>query len=174
MSRRKSRRLARQVYDYGSNGELVLSASLSGDYSTPPGLPSGGGGLVSTAADYMRFTQMLLSGGELDGVRILSTETVDLMRIDHAPTTQADGAVQLAPGTGFGLDVAVVVDPASSESPLGAGSYWWAGAAGTWFWIDPANDLIFIGMAQHDYFDIANVVALTQQWTYQALTDPDL
>jgi CubicO group peptidase (beta-lactamase class C family) len=170
----KADRLARQVYDYGSNGELVLSASLSGDYSTPPGLPSGGGGLVSTAADYMRFTQMLLSGGELDGVRILSTETVDLMRIDHAPTTQADGAVQLAPGTGFGLDVAVVVDPASSESPLGAGSYWWAGAAGTWFWIDPANDLIFIGMAQHDYFDIANVVALTQQWTYQALTDPDL
>jgi CubicO group peptidase (beta-lactamase class C family) len=168
----KAGRLARQVYDYGTNGELVRSATLNGDYSAPPGLPSGGGGLVSTVSDYMRFAQMLLNGGDLDGVRILSTETVDLMRTDHTPTTPAVGAIQLRPGTGYGMDVAVIVDPASSESPVGAGSYWWAGLAGTWFWIDPANDLVFIGMAQHDYFDIANFVALTQQWTYQALVDP--
>ncbi len=170
----KADRLARKVYDYGPAGELARGASLERNYSAPPGLPSGGGGLVSTASDYMRFAQMLLNGGELNGVRILSTETVELVRTDHAPTTRASGAVQLPPGTGFGMDVAVTVDPVSSESPVGAGSYWWAGAAGTWFWIDPVNDLAFIGLAQHDYFDIANFVALTQQWTYQALVDPDI
>jgi CubicO group peptidase (beta-lactamase class C family) len=167
----KASRLARQVYDYGPNRELVPSAGLIGDYSSPPGLPSGGGGLVSTAADYMRFAQMLLNGGELDGQRILEPETVVFMHRNHAPTTQAEGTVQLGPGMGFGMDVAVFVDPAAAEAPVGAGTFSWAGAAGTWFWIDPVNDLAFVGMAQQDYFDIADFPKLTQQWVYQALTD---
>ena len=170
----KAGRLAKQVYDYGQNGELVRSAGLYGDYRKPPGLPSGGGGLVSTASDYLRFEQMLLNGGELDGVRILNRDTVDLMSSNQAATTQAEGAVQLPPGTGFGLNVAVTLDPAAAASPLGAGSYWWAGAAGTWFWIDPANDLAFVAMAQHDFFDIQPIMALTQQRTYEALTNPEL
>ena len=76
--------------------------------------------------------------------------------------------------TGFGLNVAVTDDPAASGSPVGRGSYWWDGAAGTWFWIDPANDLVFVGMAQHDFLDIAHFVPLTQELTYQALVDPEL
>ena len=104
----------------------------------------------------------------------MSTESVDVMRASHAATTATGPAevVQLPPGTGFGMDVAVTMDPATAGSPVGTGSYWWAGAAGTWFWIDPENDLIFVGMAQHDYFDIANFVPLTQEWTYQALVNP--
>jgi CubicO group peptidase (beta-lactamase class C family) len=170
----RSDRLARKVYDYGPTGELVPNAGLEGEYADMPGLPSGGGGLVSTAADYMRFAQMLLNGGELDGVRILSPETVELMRTDQAATTRAEGAVQLGPGMGFGLDVAVFVDPSSAGTPVGEGTYWWAGAGGTWFWIDPTNDLVFVAMAQHDYFDIADVMLLTQQWIYQALVDPSI
>jgi len=96
------------------------------------------------------------------------------MRTEHAPTTRANAAVQLPPGTGFGMDVAVTRDPASSESPVGEGSYWWAGAAGTWFWIDPVNDLTFVAMAQHDYFGIQNIQALTQKLTYEALFNPTL
>ena len=176
VSAEKANRLAPMVYDYGPDGELIPSVSLVGDYSTPPGLPSGGAGMVSTASDYMRFAQMLLNRGELDGVRIMSTQTVDMMRASHAATTATGPgeAVQLPPGTGFGMDVAVTMDPAAAGSPVGTGSYWWAGAAGTWFWIDPENDLIFVGMAQHDYFDIANFVPLTQEWTYQALVNPGL
>lgn len=169
----KAGRLASRVYDYGPEGELVRS-TRERDYSTPPGLPSGGAGLVSTAPDYMRLAQMLLNGGQIDGVRILSAETVELMRADQAPTTQANAAVRLPPGTGFGLDVAVKVNAASAESALREGSYWWAGAAGTWFWIDPVNDLTFVAMAQHDYADITDIVRLTQEWTYRALVDPTL
>lgn len=165
----KADRLAKGIYDYGPNGELVPSVALLGDYRLPPGLPSGGGGLVSTASDYMRFAQMLLNGGELDGARILSPETVEFMHTNHAPTTRGEGNVQLGPGMGFGMDVAVFVDPAAAQSPVGPGTFWWAGAGGTWFWIDPVNDLAFVGMAQHDYFDIADFATLTQQWIYQAL-----
>jgi len=171
VSAEKADRFAKQVYDYDADGELVLSSRLTGDFSKLPGRPSGGGGLVSTISDYMRFSQMLLNGGELDGIRILSAETVELMRTDHASTTQADGPVELPPGVGFGMDVAVTVSPADSASPLGAGSYWWAGAGGTWFWIDPVNDLIFIAMSQHDYFDITDIHGLTQQLVYASLVD---
>ncbi len=130
--------------------------------------------MVSTAADYMRFAQMLLNDGELDEVRILSAEAVELLRTDHAPTTETNGVVELAPGTGYGMDVAVIVDPTRTESPVGPGSYWWAGAAGTWFWIDPTNDLVFIGMAQHQFFEMSDFMTLTRQWTYDALVDSAL
>lgn len=168
----KMERLARSVYDYGPNGELVPSPAMLGDYSSPPGLPSGGGGLVSTASDYMRFAQMLVNDGELEGERVLSPETVRFMHMNHAPTTAAEGNVQLGPGMGFGIDVAVFVDPSAAQSPVGAGTFWWAGAAGTWFWIDPVNDVAFVGMAQHDFFDIVDFPTLTQQWAYRALENP--
>jgi CubicO group peptidase (beta-lactamase class C family) len=70
---------------------------------------------------------------------------------------------------GFGIDVAVFVDPAAAQSPVGEGPFRWAGAGGTWFWVDPANDLVFVGMAQHDFFDIIDFPTLTQQWVYQAM-----
>ena len=112
----------------------------------------GGHGLVSTMDDYARFAEMLVNEGTLDGVQILKPETVRLMATDHLPDgiyighdgTSADEAT----GVGFGLDVAVILEPGKDRAyPVGA--YMWGGAAGTWFWVDPANDLYFIGMIQH-------------------------
>ena len=129
--------------------------------------------MVSTVSDYMSFSQMLLNDGELNGTRILSADSVELIRSTHAPATPAIGAVQLPPGAVFGMNVAVTLDPDSSASPVGVGTYWWAGVGGTWFWIDPVNDLIFIAMSQHDLFDILDIFALTQQLTYASLVVPD-
>ncbi len=104
-------------------------------------------GLVSTAEDYMRFAQMHLNGGTLDGVRILSEEAVTLMRSDQLPKDIAGLGGFMDPGNTFGLDFAIVND---SEKAYGQseGIHWWFGVAGTWFWIDPANDFILIGMIQ--------------------------
>ena len=117
------------------------------------GMESGGGGLVSTMNDYTRFAQMMLNGGELDGVRLLKPETVDLMRTDTLPEGAklfSDGSQpnRNTEGLGFGLDFGLVNDPEAAGLPQGEGTYFWGGAAGTWFWIDPENDLIFIGMIQ--------------------------
>ena len=123
---------------------------------------SGGGGLLSTTTDYMRFSQMLLNGGELDGVRILSPTTVDLMRRNHLPRSNPERG----PGQGFGLDFAVVLEPAETGS---VGEYSWGGAAGTWFWIDPVEDLIFVGMIQQFGAGRPNVRSLSHRLTYQAI-----
>ncbi|HEY8537678.1 MAG TPA: serine hydrolase domain-containing protein, partial [Steroidobacteraceae bacterium] len=142
----KLHRLA-QVYNVDENGKLrVERAGFNRDYSKRPALLSGGGGLVSTAADYFRFCQMLLNGGTLDGVRILSPLTVELMRTNAIGDLWAGlgGA-----GTKFGLGFAITVDPMAAGGYYGEGTYWWGGAAGTWFWIDPVRDLIVIGMIQH-------------------------
>lgn len=111
-------------------------------------MASGGGGLVSTNADYARFAQMLLNGGELEGARILKPETVTLMRtnaLSDAIMTSSEPPFNTARGRGFGLDFAIVLDSAKA-GPQGEGTYSWGGAAGTWFWIDPKNDLFFLGM----------------------------
>jgi len=106
---------------------------------------SGGGGLISTAMDYLRFSQMLLNGGELDGVRILAPRTVELMSRDH----MADVKVGFGgKGSGFGLDFGVVLDPGASGDVGSAGEYNWGGAAGTRFWIDPQQQLIGVFMVQ--------------------------
>jgi CubicO group peptidase (beta-lactamase class C family) len=121
--------------------------------STPPLLPSGGGGLYSTAADYFRFAQMLLDGGQLDGKRLLKTTTVEMMRTnvlsDQVLNSKSGiGQAVFSPAQGFGYDVAVVLDPPAAKRQVGKGSYWWWGAAGTWFWIDPANDVVMVGIIQ--------------------------
>ena len=108
---------------------------------------SGGGGLVSTARDYLRFCQMMLNGGVLDGARILSRKTVELMTIDHVEGVRR--AVQiLQPGYGFGLGFAIHMDPAVSGLNGSAGEFNWGGLAGTVFWIDPAEDMIGLYMIQ--------------------------
>jgi CubicO group peptidase (beta-lactamase class C family) len=113
---------------------------------------SGGGGLVSTTHDYARLCQMFLDKGMLDGKRVLKPESVELMDQNHIGNLRlySDGtrANSGLAGTGFGLDFAVVYDPAAANSKQGAGTYYWNGIAGTWFWIDPKNDLFFIGMIQ--------------------------
>jgi CubicO group peptidase (beta-lactamase class C family) len=117
------------------------------------GYESGGGGLVSTMDDYARFSQMLVNRGELDGVRILKPETLDLITTSVMPegaimsTLGMNGGEQY-PGFGMGLTVGTIEDAALAETQTPNGTYFWGGAAGTWFWIDPVNELYFIGMVQ--------------------------
>jgi CubicO group peptidase (beta-lactamase class C family) len=142
----KMSRLA-QVYNVDAQGKLrVENGGFNRDYSKNPALFSGGGGLVSTASDYFRFCQMLLNGGALDGLRILSPLSVELMRTNAI----GDKTVGLVGGgTKFGLDFAIYADPVAAGGYYGEGTYWWGGAAGTWFWIDPVRDMIVVGMIQH-------------------------
>ncbi|MEQ8858331.1 MAG: serine hydrolase domain-containing protein [Pseudomonadales bacterium] len=117
---------------------------------------SGGGGLVSTAADYARFCEMLRAGGVLDGRRILSPKTVELMTMNHLPAlVSASGSGEQPTvagvgtgGMGFGLGFSVITDVPASGIVGSIGSYAWGGAAGTIFWIDPVEDLYVIGMIQ--------------------------
>ena len=106
---------------------------------------SGGAGLQSTAADYLRFCQMLLNNGELDGVRLLGTKTVELIRMNHISD---DWHPLERTGCGFGLGFAVVTDVADTHAPGSEGTYSWGGLASTTFWIDPVEALIGILMTQ--------------------------
>ena len=115
-----------------------------------PRFLAGSGGLFSTASDYYRFCQALLNGGELEGARVLKPETVRLMRKSVLkPGVGVDLYGPVQKGIGFGMDFAVHERPAESGLPQGVDSFWWGGAFGTWFWIDPANDLVFVGMIQN-------------------------
>ena len=159
------------LYGAGPKGELAPT-SFGADLKAPPTAPSGGGGLVSTAEDYMRFAQMLLNRGELDGVRLLAPSTVALMSSDHTPKTVIGGTFSpIRPGIGFGYDCAVAYDPLEAGVTMGKGSYWWSGAAGTWFWIDPANDLIFVGMIQR--LSTPEPERMAKIALYQALVEPE-
>jgi CubicO group peptidase (beta-lactamase class C family) len=125
-------------------------------YLAPPAYLSGGGGLVSTAADYLRFCQMLLNGGELDGARVLGRKTIELMRSNHLPGGQDIASLNVGgqfsqvtyEGVGFGLGFSVTLNPARAQVVGSVGEYAWGGAASTAFWIDPAEDLIVIFMTQ--------------------------
>ena len=116
-------------------------------------MESGGGGLVSTLADYARFSQMLANGGEFNGARILKPETIKLMRTDvltkdqkiNSQGTMSEEAVKML---GFGLDFGIVRNDGKNGARYGNGTFFWGGAAGTWFWVDPVNNLYFIGMIQ--------------------------
>lgn len=137
--------------------------------TTPPEGPSGGGGLYGTADDYVRFAQMMLNGGELDGVRLLAPRTVEMMRTNH----MSDQALQTrGRGQGWGLGFSVIMDAAAAGEPYGDGSYYWVGIAGTWFWIDPVNDLTFVGMIQHRGPTIQEVQGLSRNLVYQAIVGP--
>ncbi len=114
-----------------------------------PGLPSPGGALFSTAADYARFCQMIVNGGELDGVRLLKPETVQLMHTNALPPGVTVGLG--GPGTVFGLDFAIAPDSKISGEPWPEGTYYWSGIYGTFFWIDPRNHLTVVGMLQRAY-----------------------
>ena len=114
------------------------------DPRQPQRFESGGGGLFSTAPDYLRFTTMLLNGGELDGVRLLTPKTVEHMTSDHLGPVAGSNY----PGYGFGLGFAVRAYTGINDMPGSVGEYLWGGAGGTWFWIDPKEKLIAIFMSQ--------------------------
>jgi CubicO group peptidase (beta-lactamase class C family) len=143
---------------------------MLGDNLSPPTVPSGGGGLVSTLDDYARFAQMLLNKGELGGARILSPQAVTLISRNHLSNALINGGFGVGsqiirPGFGYGYNCAVFTDPVKAGLPVGKGTFQWDGAAGTWFWVDPENDLIFVGMIQRlsMMMDQANPQQVTQR-----------
>lgn len=141
----KAHRLARQYNQAATGG---LTRTDTGQFLVKPKFFSGGGGLTSTASDYMKFAQMHLNKGELDGVRILSEDAIAIMRRNLLP----DGIENIAniyPGNVFGVDFAVVSDSdAFNGAPVG--THWWWGIAGSWFWVDPVQNIVFVGMIQND------------------------
>jgi CubicO group peptidase (beta-lactamase class C family) len=130
------------------SGKATRMPSMDHFAHEKPSLYSGGAGLICTADDYHRFTQMLLRGGELDGVRLLGNHTVAFMTRNHLPGGADLGvyssggfAETIFDGIGFGLGFAVVLDPTPGRVPITEGSYYWGGLASTAFWIDPAEEL---------------------------------
>ena len=177
------------LYD-GDPATGALVPAMEGawrDVGKPPAAPLGGGGLVSTASDFARFAQLILNKGALHGVRILKPETVALMTQNHLPpgfvvTTNGTAGVlnpgpkpfPFAAGMGYGIDMAVAVDPAASGAPVGPGTVSWGGSAGTWFWIDPVNDLFFVGMIQRLGGVGPGLDAQSRTLVYQAIERPPL
>ncbi len=141
---RELSRVAALYESDGNGGIRQVQPQGVQDLAKPVGYFSGGGGLVSTARDYARFAQMLLEEGALDGHRLLGRKTVELMRSDHL------GPISFPrhPGYGFGLGFAVRTAPGLAPIASSVGEYHWGGAYGTGFWIDPAEQLIGVFMAQ--------------------------
>lgn len=137
------------------------------DYRLPDRLQSGGGGLVSTAPDYLRFCQMLLNHGELAGERLLGRKTVELMRMDHLP----EGVYQDPElrSTGFGLGGYVLLHPARNAANGSVGNFGWGGAANTFFWIDYVEEMIPIIMTQYQPFSPFPIEDEFRNLVYQAL-----
>jgi CubicO group peptidase (beta-lactamase class C family) len=157
---------------------------------TPPGVTPkyllSIAGLYSTAHDYLRFAQMLANGGALDGIRVLSPTSVTLMRSNLL----AEGVPMhfLFPfaGIGYGMNVGVILDPSHASfngGPVGAGTFYWGGVHGTWFWVDPVNDIVVVGMFQQQDggnpmtgrpYPAPDPRAMTRSIVYGALLDPAL
>ena len=131
---------------FAKDPETGLDVSLL-DVREPAKFESGGGGLVSTAMDYARFLQMMLNNGQLNDTRLLSRKTVELMTADHLGQIKGSADL-LPPGYGFGLGFAVRLQPGISVMPGSTGQYFWGGAAGTSFWVDPAERLFAVLMIQ--------------------------
>jgi CubicO group peptidase (beta-lactamase class C family) len=151
------------------------------DPSQKPAILSGGGGMFSTAGDYARFCQMLLNGGELEGVRILGPKTIALMTSDqlppgterHTPVAMALGPFGPVPemGTSFGLGFAVRVDPGRNPLPGSVGDFSWGGITGTLFWVDPKEKLVAVQMVQAPQLQLNLIWRQARTMVYQAMTN---
>jgi CubicO group peptidase (beta-lactamase class C family) len=142
-------------YQLADGRMQIEDDAATSDYLKPPTLASGGGGLVGTAPDYLRFCLMLRNGGSLDGVRLLGPKTLELMTANHLPEgkdlhtlSQSMFSEVSYAGVGFGLGFAVTLDPIKCLIPGSIGDYFWGGGAGTYFWVDPKEDLIVVFMTQ--------------------------
>jgi CubicO group peptidase (beta-lactamase class C family) len=151
-------------------GPVDVSKTYPADNTTT--FARGGHGLFSTAADYLRFAQMLLNRGELDGERIISPAIAALMHSNHLPSNLMPFSIAIVamPGYGFGLGSRVLLDPAASGLPGSAGEFGWAGAANTYFWVDPKLELVGIFMTQH-MLSIEPAQRDFQVLAYQALVE---
>ena len=151
------------------------------DATQKPAVFSGGGGMLSTALDYARFCQMLLNGGELEGVRVLAPKTIALMTSDqlpasterHTPVALSLGAFGPVPemGTSFGLGFAVRVDAGRNPLPGSPGDFSWGGITGTLFWVDPQTKLVAVLMAQTPRPMLNVIWRQTRTMVYQAMTN---
>lgn len=143
-------------YFAGPGGKMILQDDpATSAYLEPPVFISGGGGLVSTAADYLKFCEMILGGGRRGDVRLLSPKTIELMGANHLPDGKDLTALSVSlfseatyAGVGFGLGFSTTLNPATTLIPGSVGDMSWGGAASTFFWIDPKEDLICIFMTQ--------------------------
>ncbi len=166
-------KLDRFAANYGpqeGGGLKVIDTPRESQYARSTPRPSGGGGLLSTTPDYLRFAQMLLNGGEFDGVRLLGRKSVELMTTNHLP----DGIfVDNDPksGLGFGLGVSLLLDLGKGQTLGSVGNYGWGGAANTNFWIDPKEALLGIIMLQFMPSGTFPVIADFRNLVYQALVD---
>ncbi len=151
--REKAGRLAAN-YLRGSGGGIVLKDSpATSEFLAPPATLSGGGGLVGTAADYLRFMRMMRGGGALGEQRLLGRKTVETMTVNHLPGDLAQMGRSIFSetplfGIGFGLGVSVMLDPVRARIMGSPGEYAWGGMASTAFWIDPAEDLLVLLLTQ--------------------------
>jgi len=164
-------------YGVGADGKLALIDDPGkSKYLAPRKVNSGGGGLVSTAADYLRFCQFMLNEGELDGVRLLGRKTVELMTSNHL---NGDMAAMGMPrfsestytGIGFGLGFSVTLDPARAQILGSPGEYAWGGAASTAFWIDPAEEMAVVLLTQLMPSSTYPIRRELRVLTYQAIVD---
>lgn len=155
------------MYRPDDQGKIALLRKP--EYREPPTLMRGAGGLNGTAADYFRFSQMLLNGGELNGTRLLGRMTVDMMFSNHIGTGKR--VYVRGDGYGFGLGGAVLTDPAKAADALSIGTWTWGGANGTIFWIDPVEELIPIMMIQITPYSHFNIRPLFSVVASQAIVD---
>jgi len=168
-----------KLHTYGDD-QKIKTAPTAGDPTRRPAFLSGGGGLLSTTGDYLKFAQMVLNGGQANGKRFLKASTVELMRtnvLEPGVVVDLYGPTYNINGIGFGLDFAIILDPAKANTPEGKNSFYWGGAFGTWFWLDPTNDVIVIGMIQNvdgsrPDRGSPQVRPLSRKLVYAALTDP--
>jgi CubicO group peptidase (beta-lactamase class C family) len=174
--------VARFAASYGRNADkqlILVDDPAQSVYLSEPSFLSGGGGLVSTIGDYLRFAEMMRRGGELDGRRILGRKTVELMTINHLPGggTMPDFALAGGygeagfEGKGFGLSMAVSAGPAQAAVIGSAGEYMWGGAASTTFWVDPAEDLVVVFMTQFLPSGTFNFAGQLRALVYPAIVD---
>nr|WP_297348482.1 serine hydrolase domain-containing protein [uncultured Glaciecola sp.] len=142
-------------------------------YNSKPAIISGGGGLVSTASDYIRFAQMLLQGGQLEGVRLLQPETVDMMRSTQLPESHEPITIPgwIPPAYGFGLGFATLIDQEVTSDADHNGIFRWGGVANTFFWIDPEVELIAMVWTQLDPFLVYSLENEFQSLVYQAIEE---
>ncbi len=154
-------KLGRFAVNYTRRGESLVAIDRpeTSPYRRKPSFPSGGGGLVSTARDYLHFCAMLLNGGELFGRRILKPDTVRLMTTNQLGDIGYIGIVERRVGVGFGLGFSVVVKPGLWDRHAVKGEYGWSGAASTHFWISPTHDLAVVAL--HQRMPFTNILQQT-------------